>query len=195
MKIILASASPRRQELLKKVCKNFDVIVSGAEEIVDDNLEPERKAEEITYLKAKTVYDMTKGDRVVIGSDTIVAKDGRVYGKPKDRQDAIRMIHELLGGDRTHEVISGVSVIIEKNNQVKEYKTYAKAKVYFKDISEEEIEKWIDTGKAMDKAGAYAIQEEFCVHIEKIDGDYFSIVGLPLNKIYDILKKEEILYD
>ena len=130
---------------------------------------------------------------VIIGADTVVSKDGKVYGKPTDRQNAIDMIKGFLEGDRTHEVISGVTVIVNKNGEYREYKTFDKAKVYFKDISDKEIEKWVDSGKAMDKAGAYAIQDDFCVHIEKICGDYMSIVGLPVSKLYDILKKEELL--
>ena len=192
MKIILASGSPRRRELLKMITKDFEIIVSDVKEVVDERLSPEEKAQEIAYLKGKAVNDITEGDRVIIASDTIVVKNGKTYGKPTDRQNAIEMIKELLEGDRTHEVISGLVVIINRNGKYKEYKTFEKSKVYFKDISDKEIEKWIDTGKAMDKAGAYAMQEEFGVHIEKIEGDYMTIIGLPVNKLYDILKAENL---
>ena len=191
MKIILASASPRRKELLKNIVKEFEVVVSEAEEVVDEKLEPERKAEEISYLKAKAVYEKTDGNRTIIASDTIVVKDKKIYGKPKDIQDAKNMIKELQSGNRTHEVISGLTVIINKNGKYEEYKTFDKATVYLKSISDEEIEKWVNTGKAMDKSGAYAIQEEFSVHVERISGDYMSIVGLPVSKLYDILKGTE----
>ncbi len=189
MKVILASKSPRRRELLKLVVDEFDVIESNVEEKVDEKLSPEKTAEEISYLKAKAVYDKTNGDRVIIASDTIVVKNRKIYGKPTDKQDARNKIKELLEGDRTHYVITGLTVMVNKNGEYKEYKTFEKSKVYFKEISDEEIQKWIDTGKAMDKAGAYAIQEEFAVHIEKVEGDYFSIIGLPIKIIYDILKK------
>ncbi len=189
MRIILASGSPRRKELLKLVVKEFDVIVSDVEEKVDEKLSPEKTAEEISYLKAKAVYEKTEGDRVIIASDTMVVKNGKIYGKPTDRRNAIEMIKELLESDRTHDVITGLTIIVNKNGEYKEYKTFEKSKVYFKEISDEEIQKWIDTGKAMDKAGAYAIQEEFAVHVEKIEGDYFSIIGLPIKKIYDVLKE------
>ena len=193
MKIILASGSPRRKELLKMITKDFEVIISDVKEVVDEKLPLEEQAQEIAYLKGRSVNDITNGERVIIASDTIVVKNDKKYGKPKDRQNAIDMIKELLKGDRTHEVISGLVVIINKNGEYKEYKTFSKSKVYFKDISDEEIEKWVDTGKAMDKAGAYAMQDEFGVHVEKIEGDYMTIIGLPVNKLYDILKIEKII--
>lgn len=130
----------------------------------------------------------TSGDRIVIGSDTIVTKKGKIYGKPKSRENAIQMIKELLEGDRTHSVITGLSILIEKDGVYKEYKTFDEVKVFLKEMSEQEIEKWVDSGKAMDKAGAYGIQNEFCVFVDKIDGNYTSIVGLPTQKVYDVLK-------
>lgn len=99
------------------------------------------------------------------------------------------MIKELIEGDKIHCVITGLSILIEKNGKYKEYNTYDEVKVFLKDISDKEIEKWIDSGKAMDKAGAYGIQNEFCVFIDKIDGNYTSIVGLPTQKVYDVLKE------
>ena len=193
MRIILASGSPRRKELLKMITKNFEIIVSDVEEVVDEQLPLDEQVQEIAYLKGKAVNDITNGERVIISSDTMVIKNGKKYGKPTDRQNAVEMIKELLVGDRTHEVISGLVVIINKDGKYKEYKTFEKSKLFFKGISDEEIEKWVDTGKAMDKAGAYAMQEEFGVHIERIEGDYMTIVGLPVNKLYDILKNENII--
>ena len=101
---------------------------------------------------------------------------------------AKKMIKELLEGDRSHEVMTGLSVLIKKDDDYKEYKLTDIVKVYFKDISDNEIDRWIDTGKALDKAGAYGIQNEFCVFIEKIDGNYTTAVGLPTHKLYDIIK-------
>ena len=98
------------------------------------------------------------------------------------------MIKELITGDKVHKIITGLSVLIEENGIYKEYKTYDAVKVYLKDISNEEIERWLDTGNAMDKAAAYGIQNEFCVHVEKIEGNYTSALGLPTHKVYDILK-------
>lgn len=118
----------------------------------------------------------------------MVVKNGKIYGKPRDQQHAKEMIKELLLDNKTHEIITGLSVIVEKNGEYKEYKTVDKVKVYFKDISDTEIEKWLNTGNAMDKAGAYGIQNEFCVFIEKIEGNYTTAVGLPTHKLYDIIK-------
>ena len=189
MKVILASGSPRRKELLKLVVPEFEIIVSGAEEKLEENLQPEEQAKNLSYLKAKNVFDETKGDRIVIGSDTMVVKDSKIYGKPENRGHAKQMIKELLEEDKTHYIITGLSVIIQKDGKYKEYKTFDKVKVYFREILDEEIEKWIDTGKAMDKAGGYAIQDEFGVFIEKIEGNYSTIVGLPIHKVYEIIKE------
>ena len=189
MKIILASGSPRRKELLKLIVPEFEIIVSDAEEVLQDNLKSEEQVTRLSYLKAKNVFDKTNGDRIVIGSDTIVTKNEKIYGKPKNKEHAKQMIKELLEGDKIHYIITGLSIIIQKDGEYKEYKTFDKVKVQFKDITDNEIEKWIDTGNAMDKAGAYGIQNEFCVFVEKIDGNYTSVVGLPTHKVYDIIKQ------
>lgn len=189
MKIILASGSPRRKELLKLVVPNFEVVVSNANETLQEGLTPEKQVTRLAYLKAKTVFDKTKEDRIVIGSDTIVTKNGTIYGKPKNEDHAKQMIKALLEGDKTHSVITGLCVLIEKDGKQEEYQTYDEIKVFLKSISDKEIEKWIHTGKAMDKAGAYAIQDEFGVFIEKIEGNYASMVGLPIQKLYDIMKE------
>lgn len=189
MRIILASASPRRKELLKLIIPEFETIVSGAEENIDENLNVEEQVAKLAYLKAKEVFNKTEGDRIVIGSDTIVVKNSKIYGKPENKEHAKQMIKELLEGDKTHYVITSLSVLIEKDGKYKEYNTFDKVKVYFKQMTDLEIEKWIDSGKAMDKAGAYGIQSEFGVFVEKIDGNYFTVVGLPIHKLYDILKE------
>ena len=189
MKIILAPQSPRRKELLALIVPKFEIIVSDEEETFNNTLSLEEQVTEIAYIKAKNVYDKTKGDRIIIGSDTIVTKNGKIYGKPKDRNHAKEMIKELITGDKVHKIITGLSVLIEENGILKEYKTYDTVNVYLKDMTDEEIEKWIDTGNAMDKAGAYGIQNEFCVHVEKIEGNYTSVLGLPIHKVYDIIKE------
>lgn len=126
---------------------------------------------------------------MVIGADTIVVKNDKIYGKPKDENQAKEFIKELLEGDKTHDIITGLCILIQKKGQTKEYKTYDKVKVYLKDISDKEIDKWINTGNAMDKAAAYGIQNEFCVFVEKIEGNYTTAVGLPTHKLYDIIIK------
>ena len=189
MKIILASGSPRRKELLKLVVPEFEIKVSDVEEILEDGLTPNEQATRLSYIKAKDIFEKTEGNRIVIGSDTMVVKNEKIYGKPKDYQDAKIMIMEFLQGDGTHEVITGLSVLIEKDGEYIEHKVFDSTKVYFKEMSEEEIERWIDTGKALDKAGAYALQEEFGVFVEKIQGNYNTVVGLPIHRLYDVLKE------
>lgn len=190
MKIILASQSPRRKELLKLIVPTFEIIVSNQEETLNDKLSVEEQVTQIAYDKAKNVYDRTKnkGDRIVIGSDTIVTKNGKIYGKPKNKDHAKEMIKELITENKMHKIITGLCVFVEKEGRLKEYKTYDEVKVYLKDITDKEIEKWLDTGNAMDKAAAYGIQNEFCVHVEKIEGNYTSALGLPTHKLYDIIK-------
>lgn len=189
MKIILASSSPRRKELLSLVVPHFEIMASGADETLESGLAPEEQATNLAYLKAKNVYDQTEGNRIIIGSDTIVTKNKKTYGKPTTRAHAKEMLTELLEGEKTHQIITGLSVLIEKDGKYKEFKTFDKVKVYFKDISNNEIDKWLATGNAMDKAGAYGIQNEFCVFIEKIEGNYTTAVGLPTHKLYDIIKE------
>ena len=187
IKIVLASGSPRRKELLKLIVPNFEVIVSGADETLNNNFSLEERVSELAYLKAKRVFDTLNGEKIVIGADTIVVKNDKIYGKPKDKIDAKEMLKKLLDGDKSHDVITGLSVIIGKNGEYKEIKTYDKTKVYFTDISERELDNWIDSGKAMDKAGGYGIQTEFGVFIDRIEGNYTTIVGLPIHKLYKIL--------
>ena len=188
MRVILASGSPRRKELLRLIVPEFEVIVSGVEEKLQEGLTPQEQTTRFSYIKAKDIYEKTKGDRIIIGSDTIVTKNGKIYGKPKDKENAKQMLKELLEGDRVHSVITGVSIIIEKDGICEEFKTFDEVKVFLKETTDEEIEKWINSGKAMDKAGAYGMQNEFCVHVEKIEGNYTSVVGLPTHKVYDIIK-------
>ena len=189
MKIILASGSPRRKELLKLIVSEFDIIVSGVDEKIENGKTPEEQVTELAYIKAKDVFNKTEGDRIVIGSDTIVTKNGKIYGKPKDEADAKNMIRELTSSDRIHSVITGLCVIVQKDGVIKEYKTYDEVKVFLKEMTDNEIDKWVDSGKAMDKAAAYGIQDEFCVFVEKIEGYYLTVVGLPNHKLYDILKE------
>lgn len=187
MKIILASKSPRRKELLDILNLDYEIIVSDAEEILEENITIEEQAKKLSYIKAKTVFDKTCGDRVVIGSDTMVVKNNKIYGKPKDEEDAFRMLKELK--NTKHEAITGLAILVEKDGKYEEYLDYDIAEVYFKDMSDEEIRNWINTGKSLDKAGAYAVQEEFIVFIEKFNGNYSTVMGLPIHKVYDIFKK------
>lgn len=186
MKYILASHSPRRQELLKMINIDYEVIVSDKEEIKDNNLTPLENCINISRQKAIDVKNKTNGDRVIISCDTIVSKDNILYGKPKNYDDAFNMLKLLCG--TSHDVISCLTVIYIKDNQEEIYQTHGIGTVYIDDMSDSEIDNYIKTNKPFDKAGGYAIQEEFGKYITKIEGDYYSIVGLPLNKLYNILK-------
>ena len=187
MRIILASKSPRRRELLDLIDLKYEVIPSNADETFEKGLTLEEQSKRLGVIKAKAVFDKTEGDRIVIGSDTMVEKDGIIYEKPKDKKDAIRMLEQLKGGK--HHVITSLCVLAEKNGKYFEYIDYDIAEVYLKDISKEEIEKWVDENNPIDKAGAYAIQSKFAVFVEKIVGNYNTVVGLPVHKLYDVLKQ------
>ncbi len=186
MKIILASQSPMRKELLKQMGLTFDVIVSNADETLDKGLSLEEQSKKIAYLKAKTVFNETDGDRIIIGADTLIIKDNKTYGKPKNKQDSIDMLNKLK--NTCHTVITSICVLVEKDGKYKEYLDYDTTRVYFKDITEEEILNWIEVGKPYYLAGGYAIRSQFCVFIDKIDGNITTIQGLPTHKLYDILK-------
>ena len=188
MRVILASKSPRRKELMDLLDIDYEIIVSNADETLEEGLSFEEQSKRLGYIKAKAVFDETSGDRIVIGSDTMVMKDGKLYGKPKDREDAIRMLNELKNDK--HQVFTSLGILVQKGDKYEEYIDCDITDVYFSDISEMEIERWVDSGEAYDKAGAYGIQSsKFAVFIDKIDGNYSTVVGLPINKLYNILKK------
>ena len=189
MKVILASKSPRRKEILSMITNNFDVIVSNAEEKMDENLTPSEQVKNLAYIKAKAVFDETNGngDRIVIGSDTIVVKNDKIYGKPKNHDDAMKMLKELR--NQKHEVMTGICIIYEKEGVINNIVDVDTTSVYINDITDDELESWISTNEAYDKAGGYAIQGKFGVFIEKIEGNYFTVVGLPVHKVYNAIKK------
>ena len=187
MKIILASKSPRRKELMDLLGIDYEIMVSQADETIEEGLTLEEQSKRLGFIKAKSVFDQTSGDRIVIGSDTLVVKDGKLFGKPKDREDAMNMI-KTLKSDK-HQVITSIAILVQKDGDYKEYLDCDITDVYVADMTDKEIEEWIDTGKSYDKAGAYAIQLEFAKHIQKIDGNYNTVIGLPINKVYNILKE------
>lgn len=190
MRIILASQSPRRKELLEMITKNYEVIVSHVDETFEEGLTVLEQSKRLAYRKAKKVFEETDGDRIVIGSDTIVVQKDQVFEKPRDRYDAICMIKKLQ--NNTHQVITSLAVLVQEKNQYQEYIEVDTTKIHIKKMSDKEITHWIDSGKCFDKAGAYAIQSEFSVYIDEMVGNYFSVMGLPIHKLYDILKKYHI---
>ncbi len=191
MKIILASKSPRRRELMELGGFEFEILVSDEEEIYNSNLSIEEQSKEIAFAKAKKIFDNTQGDRTIIGADTIVVVDNEILGKPKDREDAINMIKKIQG--RAHKVYTSIAVLIENGEEYKEYKELHETIIKVKKMDENEIIKYINTDNPYDKAGSYAIQGKFAIFIDKIEGSYTNVVGLPIERIYEILKENNIL--
>ncbi len=191
MKIILASQSPRRAAILDLAKIEFEVLVSNYDEKIKEGLNIQDQSKELAYGKALNVFNNTQGDRTIIGADTIVVKDNKIYGKPKNRVEAIKMLKELE--NECHTIYTSLAIIIEENGEYKEYKELSKTLVKVSHITDEEIIDYIDTEKPYDKAGAYAIQSSFCKFIKRIEGNYMSAIGLPIDKIYSILKENEII--
>ena len=192
MKIILASKSPRRKELLSQVGYTYECVVSEKEENTDA-VQPSDVVKELSQQKAEDVCakiekeGQMEEDCLVIGADTIVAKDSEIFGKPKDTEDAKRMLSALQG--REHSVWTGVTLIYLRDGKKKKKVFAEETKVHMYSMSEQEIEEYIRTKEPEDKAGAYAIQGYAAKFIKKIDGDYNNVVGLPVARIYQELKK------
>ena len=188
MRIILASKSPRRKEILGMIVDKFDIMVCKEDEILDNTLSIKEQSIKLAYDKAKNIFNRTNGDRIVIGSDTIVVDENdKIYGKPQDREDAIKILNSIKG--KEHRVFTSIAVLVSKNGKIYEDTDCDIARVYIDNMTDEEVTKWVDTGEAYDKAGAYAVQGWFAKHIEKIDGNFWTVMGLPINKVYNILKK------
>ncbi len=181
-KIILASASPRRKELLEQIGVEFDVMISNQEEIITSSI-PCQVVMELSLQKAMAVKELCPHkDCIVIGADTVVAIDGKIMGKPKDVEDAFYMLKQLQGN--THQVYTGVTILFGEKQ-----KTFCDTtQVEFYKMEDEEIRTYISSGEPMDKAGAYGIQGKFAGFVKKIDGDYTNVVGLPLGMLYQELK-------
>ncbi len=181
-RIILASKSPRRRELMEMLKLPFEVIVSDIDERIDYDNDLVKEIESLSYRKAYAVYKDHQ-DALVIGSDTIVKIGNDVLGKPRSIEHARNMLKELSG--RTHEVVTGVTIIC--NGQVETFSSVAE--VTFYPMTEEEIDEYLETNEPMDKAGSYAIQGDAAKFIRSINGDYYTIVGLPIAELYHRLKK------
>lgn len=191
MRIILASQSPRRKDIMNLAKFDYEVLVSNADETFVEGLTIEEQSKRLAFIKAKTIFDNTQGNRVIIASDSMVVFNNKVYEKPKDRDEAIRMLTELQGNRNT--VFTSLAVLIEDKEEYKEILELSKVDVYIKKMTREEIEEYVDNDNPYDKAGAYAIQTSFCKYIDKIYGDYYSAVGLPIGKVYDILKNNNCI--
>lgn len=184
--VILASASPRRKELLSLMCENFRVIPSDCDETIPADVAAELAPEYLSGIKCRciaSVYDLS----VVIGCDTVVICDGKVLGKPADEADAIKMLESLSG--KTHDVITGVTI-----GRGCRYRSFSvDTKVTFRELDRDEILTYVKSGEPMDKAGAYGIQGKGALLVEKIEGDFFNVVGLPVSRLaeemHEFLKK------
>ena len=197
--IILASQSPRRKELLEQIGLEFEICPAKGEEIITKSI-PEEVVMELSKQKAEEIAAMvstfgeehkditTPSDILVIGADTVVAYDGKILGKPVNEADAKRTLTMLSGN--THSVFTGVTlVLIDKSGRAGEIVFYEKTDVKMHEMTEAEIDRYIASGEPMDKAGSYGIQGKGAIYIEKIDGDYNNVVGLPITRIYQELKK------
>lgn len=190
-RVVLASASPRRKEILEQVGVNFTCRTSKKEEVVKTT-DPKAAVQELARAKAEDVAASEQGPVLVIGADTVVAYQGRILGKPKDREDAIRMISSFAGD--VHEVYTGVCMDIKETDGTEKTICFAeKAEVEVYPMTDAEIRAYADSKEPMDKAGSYAVQGLFAPYIKRISGDYYCIVGLPIAGIYQRLKQEGIL--
>lgn len=184
LSIVLASNSPRRKELLKMAGFEFVVKSKNVEENHPEGMKQEEIPVHLAQKKAKALLSEIADNEIIIGADTIVLLNGKIYEKPIDTEDAINMLSALSG--QMHEVITGVCIVSKQ----KEILFSETTKVYFNELKQEEIEFYVDHYKPFDKAGSYACQEWIgAVAIKKFEGDYFNVVGLPINRVYQELKK------
>lgn len=207
MKYILASASPRRKELLKKTGISFEIIPSSIEERITKTI-PSDIVMELAEQKARAVYksllstrpasskaetslpktpDTGAKDLTVIGADTIVVYRGEILGKPADKSEAYDMLSLL--SDRTHQVYTGVSLVIRKQGELSIRTFYEKTDVTFYPVHKDDLRAYVESGDSLDKAGAYGIQGDFAIHVKEIKGDYNNVVGLPIGRLYQELQQ------
>ncbi|MCM1088435.1 MAG: Maf family protein [Muribaculaceae bacterium] len=195
MKVILASASPRRKELLRQVGLSFKTMPSLKEEVITKKT-PAEIVEELSYQKAVDICgqlsDTMKEDFVVIGADTVVSCWNKIMGKPEDKEAAFDMLWELQG--KSHQVYTGVTLAWKYQDMPAMFHTFHECTdVTVYPMTEEEIEKYVDSGEPMDKAGGYAIQGLFAAYIQGICGDYTNVVGLPIGRLFQEMKQKGLL--
>mgnify|MGYP004643407229 FL=1 len=190
MRILLASASPRRRELLEQIGLPFEVVVSHVEEVITET-EPGKVVEQLSSQKAEAVAGSLGGpgeETLVIGADTVVAAENTILGKPADAAKAVEMLRLLAG--RTHAVYTGVTLILRGASGETARKTFhVRTDVSFYPMEEAEIRQYVATGDCMDKAGAYGIQGFCARYISGINGDYNNVVGLPVGRLYQEMKE------
>lgn len=180
--IVLASQSPRRRELLAMMGLDFTVLAAHADESMDPNLPIAEEIARVSLCKAKAVQLQCQPDDLIIAADTMVCADGQRLGKPKDEADAVRMLRLLSG--RSHQVISGLSVVQGARVQTATVVT----DLHFRSLQQAEILAYVATGEPMDKAGAYGIQGQAAMFADRIDGDYYNVMGLPVCRLTQLLR-------
>jgi septum formation protein len=187
--LVLASSSPRRKQLLELLNVPFNVVDSNVDETVEFGPSPAEIAKMLANRKAQSVANMIGPGHIVIGADTIVVLKHRVLGKPNDRNDAIEMLLALQG--KVHEVFTGIAIIDDKNSKElrKEIVQVSRTLVHMRKLTLSQIEKYVDSGEPMDKAGAYAIQGFGSVFVESIEGCYFNVVGLPVSLFVNMMEE------
>ena len=181
-KLILASASPRRKQILTNAGYDFDIVTSDKEGEIDKITPPDKFAVRCAINKGEDVFSKVEGDVVVLSADTVVALDGKIFGKPQDKADAERMLRLLSG--KTHEVITGYAILSKNMRQTGKVVTM----VTFNSLTEDVLGGYLQSGLWQGKAGAYGIQDGYPL-VEKFDGDYDNVVGLPIKEIDDAIKE------
>lgn len=183
--IFLASKSPRRKNMLKMLGIKFKSISVELDETIINSQTAAKNVKRLSFEKCELALDKIKNG-IVIAADTIVVLDGKIIGKPKNKSDARRILESLSG--RNHFVYTGFTLANKITKRI--ITEYSKTKVYFRELSSKEISNYIKTGSPMDKAGAYGIQDDFgAVFVQKINGCYYNVLGFPISKIYEALKK------
>ncbi len=194
MRYVLASGSPRRRELLGTLGISFEIIPAQSEEIITSEV-PSEVVTSLSEQKAKEIFHKVlrnnKDTLIVIGSDTVVSYKEKILGKPRDREDAGRMIEGLQGG--THQVYTGVTVFYGTEGDEQSFSFYECTDVKVYPMNEKEISDYLDTDEPYDKAGAYGIQGIFGKYVKGIEGDYNNVVGLPLSRLYQELKVRDLI--
>jgi septum formation protein len=185
MKLFLASKSPRRREILSNLDIEYELIDCEIEEKINFEEEPRTVAMSISFQKCNEASKKIPDGNLIISADTIVVISNKILGKPKNNEDAFNMLSFLKG--KPHQVITGYTII--ESGSEKKYTGYAITDVYFKDYSDDVINWYIDTKEPLDKAGSYGIQGKGSLLVEKISGDYFNVIGFPISKIVEDLKK------
>ncbi|HIY02261.1 MAG TPA: septum formation inhibitor Maf [Candidatus Blautia faecipullorum] len=185
-KIILASASPRRKELLERAGVAFEVRPGNGDEIITGN-DPETVVKELSGQKARAAVFPAEEGTVILGADTIVVFRGEILGKPKDPEDAVRMLKMLQGN--THQVFTGVTLLEYRQQRWNETVFAECTDVAFYPVDDREIRNYVDTGEPLDKAGSYGIQGAFGIYVKGIRGDYSNVVGLPVGRLFYEAKK------